>query len=113
MEYICVSNRLKGGIFKQKKLIKMTTEMLARIDEAATALGIRKNSNAYTSAIEAADKPGTPVICAKRTGSGRFTKIHCWQSRTAAILMGAGIPYMCTNVAPRGGLHGNRITVII
>lgn len=86
---------------------------LERLQEAATRLRISKQNFAYKTAVEAINNPGTPIICGKNKGRGRFNTSESWQTRTVILLKSAGITVEAFNVAPQGGKHGDRIAVYL
>lgn len=105
--------------FTQTKLINSLTkstamqELIDKLNEAAARIFVSKNTLAYKTALEAINNPGSPTVCGTHTGSGRFTSSKSWQSRVAMLLGNAGIPYTTSNVAPKGGAAGDRITVFL
>ena len=86
-------------------------EALAAIEALVKSKKVMRNSLAYQTAIEAVNKPNTPIKCGTNTGSGKFSSSKSWQAQTARILMLAGITYSAGNSAPKGGKHGDNIAV--
>jgi len=84
---------------------------LAALEALAKSKKVTRNSLAYKTAIEAVNKPNTPIKCGANTGSGKFSSSKSWQAQAARILMLAGITYSTGNSAPKGGKHGDNIAV--
>jgi len=95
----------------------MTREQMIEAVNAQTLktakIRTSKSSLAYKTAIEAINNPGVEIVCGANTGSGSYASSKSWQAVTALLLRQAGIEYSLSNVAPKGGKHGDRITVIL
>jgi len=99
---------------------------LKALTEKGVPARLAKNNAAYRSALAAVENPGIEQVCGKNTGSGRWSSSTSWLDRTADVLNRLGIGditmrsqgaigktwYIKSNVAPNGGKHGDRITVI-
>ena len=108
----------------------MTQEQALNALHACTlpnaSIRISKLNQAYITALAAITNPGVPQVCGKNTGKGRFSNSNSWLDRTANLLNRIGIGnmntkssgclgkawYQTSNIAPKGGAHGDRITVI-
>lgn len=84
---------------------------LNRLEQLADEKKFYRNSMAYTTAKAAIENPGAPIVCGSNTGSGRYSGSKSWQQQTAIILRLVGVNFECSNVAPKGGKNGDRITV--
>jgi len=91
----------------------MTQEQaLAALEQLTKEKKVFKNSMAYRTAKTAIEQPGVLVICGGNVGSGRYAGSKSWQEQTATILRLVGVVYARTNISPKGGKAGDRITVI-
>lgn len=72
-----------------------------------------RNGMAYKTAIEAVNNPGVEQICGQSMGGGNFSSSRSWQTQTANLLRVAGILFTTTNIAPKGGKRGDRITAFL
>jgi hypothetical protein len=86
---------------------------LEKVNSLVLERRLFKNSKVYRTIIHAIENPNTPVVCGQNTGSGRHAGSESWYARTAMILDQIGVNYQYSNVAPKGGKNGDRVTVII
>lgn len=84
---------------------------LKKLEQLADEKKFYRNSMAYRSAKAAIENPGAPVICGSNIGTGRYSGSKSWQEQTAIILRLVGVNFERSNVAPKLGKHGDRITV--
>lgn len=89
----------------------MTQEQaLEKLEQLVKEKQVFKQSLAYHSALRAIKNPGTPIECGEHGGTRWASK--SWQMKTAIILHKiGGIKFENSNNAPKGGKHGDRITV--
>ena len=74
-----------------------------------------KSGLAYQTALACLTYPNETHICGKNVGSGRYSSSKEWSSETKSMLLKCGVDsskIVISNVAPNGGKHGYRITVI-
>ena len=91
--------------------IKATME-LNKLTAKSTPNYISRKSISFRTALAAIENPGVPQVTGKNKGRGQHAGSMTWLNPTIAILMRIGVKYQVTNVAPKGGRHGDRITVI-
>lgn len=70
-----------------------------------------KNSLAYKSAMEILQNPDKSVSTGKKIGSGSFSSSKSWTAETIYILKSLGIECRSFNSAPKGGKHGEKVSL--
>ena len=68
----------------------------------------RRGTKAYKFAKKAVDHPELKIYATDEPGKYQ----RCYLNNTVAILKGAGIAFEAGNDAPKGGKHGDYITVL-
>lgn len=73
--------------------------------------GAPKNSLAYKSALRLLENPENGVVTGKSFGTGRYASSKAWSTETMKLLSALGVECERSNVAPRGGLWGERVSL--
>lgn len=91
------------------------SQALAKLEQLVKEKAVSRNSQSYKTALAAIESPDTPQPCGKNTGSGRYSSSTSWLTQTTFLLMRIGLQsgsgYTVGNSAPKGGKHGDEISV--